>query len=139
LSTLSNRKLNSRTPSIFIRVITSSFSFDDAWDYYNKTSTLNILDKVSVPQLIIQSKDDPFMQGQGNPVGTQEWPLRLQYTDYGGHCGHILHSKQDGGYETSWMPTEMARFLSHIEVTLANDLDIISPDLKAEPVLQIEV
>lgn len=98
-------------------VVAPFFGFDDAWDYYEKTGTLKLVGKVSVPELVIQSRDDPFLLGQSDLISKPEWPLRLQYTEYGGHCGHVFHSTECG-YETSWMPTELARFLAHVELSL---------------------
>jgi predicted alpha/beta-fold hydrolase len=116
-------------------VIAPFFGFDDAWDYYDKTSTLNILDKVSVPELIIQSKDDPFLLGQSNLISKPEWPLRLQYTEYGGHCGHVFHSTESG-YATSWMPTELARFLAHVELSLSSETKEGATKVELSPVFK---
>ena len=88
---------------------------DDAWDYYEKCSTKGMLDKVSVPQFVIQAKDDPFFQGQENPSNNIRRPFRIHYTENGGHCGYVFHSVREGSYKTSWMPSELARFVSHIE------------------------
>ena len=96
-------------------VIAPVFGFDDAWDYYEKCSTKGMLDKVSVPQFVIQAKDDPFFQGQENPSNNIRRPLRIHYTENGGHCGYVFHSMREGNYKTSWMPSELARFVSHIE------------------------
>eukprot|EP00980_Cylindrotheca_fusiformis_P003705 scaffold821_cov122-Cylindrotheca_fusiformis.AAC.9 len=101
-------------------VIAPFFGFEDAWDYYEKTSTLKIVDRVSVPELVIQARDDPFLLGQSNLTSKPEWPLRLQYTEYGGHCGHVFHCTESG-YATSWVSTELARFLAHVELSLSKD------------------
>lgn len=97
-------------------------SFLNHRDYYEKTSTLEVLDRVAVPQLIIQAKDDPFFFGQTSPTSEADWPLRIKYTENGGHCGYILHSREDG-YKTSWMPTELARFLSHVDLCVGHPPD----------------
>ena len=103
-------------------VISSIFGFEDAFDYYNQSSTVSILNQVAVPQLIVQALDDPFFVGNSNPESNSSMPLRIHYTEYGGHCGFILHNNEDnqGGkmtesYPTSWMPTELARFIEHID------------------------
>jgi predicted alpha/beta-fold hydrolase len=98
-------------------VIVPVFGFEDAWDYYAKCSTLNMVDQVSVPQLVVQSLDDPFFEGQKSPSNDQQRPLRVHYTKHGGHCGYVCHSKEENSYATSWMPTELARFLSHVEAS----------------------
>jgi hypothetical protein len=104
-------------------VIASVHGFKDAYDYYEKMSTLNKVDEVVVPELVIQSKDDPFFVGQAIPTPVDPTrPLRIQITEHGGHCGYVLHSGDEEGSapETSWMPTELARFLAHIDETFGS-------------------
>jgi len=95
------------------------FNFDDAYDYYRKCQTKDVLCDVAVPGYAIQSLDDPFLLGQRNPknanTNANEWPLRIQYTKNGGHCGHVFHSNKDTTSSSSWMPTQLARFLAHVE------------------------
>ncbi|CAJ1959389.1 unnamed protein product [Cylindrotheca closterium] len=101
-------------------VIAPFFDFEDAWDYYDKTSTLRRLDEVAVPELVIQSEDDPFLLGQSHVANKADRPLRIHYTKHGGHCGHVFHAT-DHAYPTSWMPTELARFLAHVDLSLKVD------------------
>ena len=96
-------------------VVCPEFGFQDWRDYYTQSSTLNILDKVSVPQLVVQALDDPFFKGNTNPPNDKTLPLRIHYTETGGHCGYTFYSKPeelDGG---TWMTRELARFLKHVE------------------------
>lgn len=96
-------------------VVCSFFDdFENVVDYYTKSSTWSILDQVAVPQLIVQALDDPFFQGNIKPENDPSMPLRIHYTEHGGHCGYIFQSDKDHNYQTSWMPTEMARFLDHV-------------------------
>ena len=88
--------------------------FDNVLDYYAKSSTWSILDQVSVPQLIVQALDDPFFQGNIKPENDPSMPLRIHYTKHGGHCGYVFQSDKGQHCQTSWMPTEMARFLDHV-------------------------
>ena len=90
------------------------FGFDDAFDYYDKMKTVDILHRVEVPQFVVQALDDPFFQGAQNPETDPSMPLRIHYTQHGGHCGYVFHSREESDYTTSWMPTEMARFLNHV-------------------------
>ena len=100
-------------------VIAPVFGFKDAWDYYERTSTGSKLDRVAVPQFIIQSRDDPFFKDQINPPNELHQPVRIQYTEHGGHCGYVFHeiNDDDNDVETSWMPTELARFLKYVDDT----------------------
>jgi predicted alpha/beta-fold hydrolase len=98
-------------------LIMTAFGFRDAWDYYENTKTAPFLDRVHVPQLVVQALDDPFFQGAPNPPTTPDMPLKIVYTQYGGHCGYVLDTTDDpssAAEGTSWMPTELARFLHHV-------------------------
>ncbi|KAL3938273.1 MAG: hypothetical protein SGBAC_006775 [Bacillariaceae sp.] len=101
-------------------VVAPFFGFKDAWDYYDKTSTLPRLDQVAVPELVIQSEDDPFLLGQSHMTDKADRPFRIHYTKHGGHCGHVFHAT-DQAYPTSWMPTELARFLAHVDLSVKVD------------------
>jgi uncharacterized protein len=96
-------------------VIASVFGFDDAWDYYDKCKTIDVLNRVSVPQYILQSLDDPFFEGIQHPNNEVGSPIHIQYTQFGGHCGYVFQTEEDD--EISWMPVQLARFLAHVEST----------------------
>lgn len=104
-------------------VIAPIFGFKDAYDYYEKTSTLPKINQIAVPQLVIQAKGDPFFVGQALPKEDASRPLRVHQTEYGGHCGYVFHSQEEESYKTSWMPTELARFLAHLEDTFSSQVD----------------
>jgi hypothetical protein len=99
--------------------------FDDALDYYDKVKTIDKLHKVCVPQFVIQARDDPFFVGLETVASDESIPLRVHYTDHGGHCGYIFHQREpdEKGAKTSWMPRQLARFFSHIEKENGNRSD----------------
>ena len=99
------------------------FGFDDAYDYYNRVKTIDKLQQICVPQYVIQARDDPFFVGLEELADDDCIPLRIQYTDYGGHCGYILHQREpdEKNCKTSWMPRQLARFLAHIEEKRGSD------------------
>eukprot|EP00536_Pseudo-nitzschia_multiseries_P017183 jgi/Psemu1/224040/e_gw1.1418.22.1 len=108
-------------------IIAPAFNFDDALDYYDKVKTIDKLHNVCVPELVIQARDDPFFAGLECPENDPNRPLRILYTEKGGHCGYIAHQSSDANApmpKVSWMPLELARFLAHLEKThSANDRD----------------
>lgn len=67
--------------------------FRDADDYYSRSSSLGWLGRISIPTLLLNSEDDPFLPREvlgevrsvaaGNPHLTVEFPTR------GGHVGFI--------------------------------------------------
>jgi predicted alpha/beta-fold hydrolase len=99
--------------------IAPPFGFDDAYDYYDKVKTVDKLQRVCVPQFVLQARDDPFFVGLEEVDHDETRPLRVQYTEHGGHCGYIFHQRDanERNSKTSWMPRQLARFLSHIEAT----------------------
>jgi len=68
-----------------------SFGFGTADRYYETQSAKGFLDRIRVPAMLIQAKDDTFI-----PFGIFSHPafgrnpnLRLVVTDYGGHLGFL--------------------------------------------------
>ncbi len=79
-----------RTLKDFDDVYTSkAHNFKNAFDYYDKCSSLQFLANIKVPSLIINAKDDsflgeacyPFKEAKTNPS------LYLEVPNYGGHVG----------------------------------------------------
>lgn len=98
------------------------YGFQNGLDYWKKSSVIKQLDRVMVPLYIVNSKDDPFFEGDEMPDSSTLSPqIKINLSDHGGHCGFILHAMPDDEYDnessllrSSWMPTELARFVSYI-------------------------
>jgi uncharacterized protein len=73
------------------RVTAPSFGFRDADDYYSTQSAQNFLDRIRVPALVIQAKDDTFIPFEifRHPAFATNPYLRLVTTEHGGHLGFI--------------------------------------------------
>lgn len=67
----------------------SHFGYENALDYYVKSSVRPILDKIAIPSLIVQAKNDPFLTPHCFDLGVGESNsnLKLVVTKYGGHVG----------------------------------------------------
>jgi len=87
------------------------FGFRSAADYYYRASSLRIIERISVPTLIITAEDDPFVPSQpfhdpkiaGNPH------LDLRICEHGGHCGFVGQaSPADDGY---WAENQIVDFV----------------------------
>jgi uncharacterized protein len=97
------------------------YGFENAIDYYRKTSSAYFLESIAVPTLLLNAKDDPFMDPDFFPSETS-WehggpaPVKMVRTNHGGHLGYVFHQVNGGEPipETSWGPAEMARFLKHV-------------------------
>lgn len=67
------------------------FGFASAEDYYHRASAMRVVDRISVPALVIAAEDDPFV-----PVDpfrdvrvTSNPRITLKVTRHGGHCGFV--------------------------------------------------
>lgn len=104
------------------------YGFTDAIDYYRKNSSIRFLKDITVPTLIINALDDPFMDPSVMPLelsvdsptnAPNVPPIKMSFQEHGGHCGFCFHkmssSDETNALETSWASTEMARFAQHVQ------------------------
>ncbi len=62
--------------------------FSDANDYYKNCSSLNVLDKIKIPTLVIIAKNDPMLaRGNYGEACKINPRVRFLITEEGGHCG----------------------------------------------------
>ncbi len=94
--------------------ITAFYSgFRGADDYYYRAAAARILDRISVPTLILHALDDPFVRLTsetrakiaGNPHITLIEPER------GGHCAFLARADRANGYDGYWAEHTLLRFL----------------------------
>jgi predicted alpha/beta-fold hydrolase len=78
------------------RITAPSFGFRDAEEYYATQSAKNFLDRIRVPALVIQAKDDTFIPFETfhHPAFATSPNLRLLATEHGGHLGFIARAGQ---------------------------------------------
>jgi predicted alpha/beta-fold hydrolase len=76
------------------------FGFLNAEDYYYRASAMRVVDRISVPALIITSEDDPFVPSGPfrDPKVTGNSHITLHLCEHGGHCGFVgdRHGEDDG-------------------------------------------
>jgi predicted alpha/beta-fold hydrolase len=87
------------------------FGFADAEDYYHRASAMRVVDRITVPTVIIVAKDDPFVPTE--PFETRairENPnITLHLCTHGGHCGFVgAKSGDDDGY---WAENRVVGFV----------------------------
>jgi hypothetical protein len=86
------------------------FGFAGAEDYYHRASAMRVIDRISVPALIITAEDDPFVPPAPfrDPALTGNPNIRLLITRHGGHCG-FLEAERNGsdGY---WAERRIVEF-----------------------------
>ncbi len=73
--------------------------FSNAFDFYEKASVKPHLKNISIPSLLVQSANDPFLNEacMGFEEAKQHDFLYLETPKYGGHCGFMLP-----GNEFTW-------------------------------------
>ncbi|HEX5229131.1 MAG TPA: alpha/beta fold hydrolase [Bryobacteraceae bacterium] len=77
------------------RITAQVFGFGSADNYYATQSANQFLDRIRVPTLLVQAKDDPMIPFEvyDHPAFSTNPHLRLIATDHGGHLGFIAKSR----------------------------------------------
>ena len=77
------------------RITAPSFGFEGADHYYATQSSRNYLDRIRVPTLFIQAKDDVFIpfESYSHPAFESNPFLRLIATERGGHLGFLSRKR----------------------------------------------
>lgn len=105
------------------RITAQVFGFGTADNYYATQSANQFLDRIRVPTLLVQSKDDPMIPFEvyDHPAFATNPHLRLIATDHGGHLGFIAKSRPRfwlDGVLVNWLLEVRnklgASFVSHI-------------------------
>jgi predicted alpha/beta-fold hydrolase len=70
--------------------------FKDALDYYNSCSSLNVLDHVKSPALIMNALNDPFLPESCYPKDkiTNNPKIYFEFPRRGGHVGFYLKNRE---------------------------------------------
>ncbi len=86
--------------------------FKDAADYYSRCSSKQFLSSITIPTLVVQAMDDPFLPKSCYPTEEAKCSpnLFLEIPRFGGHVGFM------NGYRhsSSWMEQRTADFLQDI-------------------------
>ena len=101
-----------RTVREFDDVFTAPhFGFADAEDYYHKASAMRVIDRVSIPALVITAEDDPFVPPTPfrDPAVRSNPHISLRLCRYGGHCGFV--GPRAGGDDGYWAETQIVDFV----------------------------
>jgi predicted alpha/beta-fold hydrolase len=73
------------------QITAPSFGFGNAENYYATQSSIHFLDRIRIPALLIQAKDDTFIPFESfqHPVFPSNPRLELLATEHGGHVGFL--------------------------------------------------
>lgn len=75
--------------------------FDNALDYYKQCSSLQFIDKITIPTFILYAKDDPVVHHQAFLNLPQKPHIDILVTNQGGHVGWLGYTGKFGRYR--WM------------------------------------
>ena len=85
--------------------------FRDASDYYHRASALRVIDRITIPTLVIAAEDDPFVPAAQFSDGAfaRNPHVTVVTTPHGGHCGFISEPRPgDDGYWAEYAAVEFA-------------------------------
>jgi predicted alpha/beta-fold hydrolase len=95
------------------QIISLYSGFSGAEDYYYRVAAARIIDQVTVPTLILNSLDDPFIRIAPNTRDkiVANPNITLLETERGGHCAFLEQPDQATGYDGYWAEHTLVRFI----------------------------
>ena len=109
-----NRIGQVRTLRDFDECYTSkAHGFADADDYYQKSGSLNVIDRIRIPTLILHAEDDPFIPFEPlrDPSIAANPYVLLLGTERGGHVAFVSASP---GEDRFWAESRLVEFFKLI-------------------------
>ncbi len=90
--------------------------FANAEDYYDKSSSSHVLDRIAVPTLVIHAADDPFVVISEASRRKLEANPHIDFlpTAHGGHCAFLAESTNGDG-DGRWAERKIIEFLTQVE------------------------
>ena len=93
------------------KIVSRYCDFRDADDYYYRAASARVVDRISVPTLILQAQDDPFIrlfpETRAKLLANPD--LRFVETRHGGHCAYL---GRELGDEIHWAEAAVVQFLA---------------------------
>jgi predicted alpha/beta-fold hydrolase len=95
----------------FDNVVTAPLhGFRDTDDYWHRASARHVLDAITVPTLVLNARNDPFLPGRHLPA-TAAPAVTLEYPATGGHVG-FANGPFPG--HNDWLPHRILRFFDAV-------------------------
>ena len=94
--------------------ITSLYcGFTSADDYYARAGAARVLDRITVPTLILHAEDDPFVRITSATRSTIAANPHITFlaTEHGGHCAFLAPSDTAAGNDGYWAEHTALRFV----------------------------
>ena len=88
--------------------------FRDAQDYYDRASSRQFIPKITIPTLLVNAKNDPFLSKQCYPIEEVETnpSFFLEMPTSGGHVGFIAFNNR----KEYWFESRVVSFLNNLEL-----------------------
>jgi len=116
------RLLAARDLYEFDNVVTAPLhGYRDTDDYWNRASAKHVLSDITVPTLVMNARNDPFLPARYLPRKASSSVI-LEYPAQGGHVGFA------SGYppgSLQWLPKRLVRFLSDQVLLQPGDSDAL--------------
>ena len=94
--------------------ITALYSgFRSADDYYFRAAASRVLERITVPTLVIHAADDPFIRLTDETRAKISANLHIQWmeTEHGGHCAFLATPDTNSGDDGYWAEQTALRFV----------------------------
>jgi predicted alpha/beta-fold hydrolase len=93
----------------FDNVVTAPLhGYRDTNDYWHRASAMHVLPDITVPTLVLNAQNDPFLPPHHLPRSASS-QVTLDYPKHGGHVGFAAGSPPG---QTSWLPQRLLHFLN---------------------------
>jgi uncharacterized protein len=96
-----------------------NFGFGTADNYYATQSSKHFLDRIRIPTLMVQAKDDPMIPFEvyNHPAFSQNPCLRLLAVEHGGHLGFVAKGKP-----RFWLDPVLVQWIGEVRNKVASGL-----------------
>jgi predicted alpha/beta-fold hydrolase len=103
--------LRARNLYEFDNVVTAPLhGFRDTDDYWHRASAKHVMDDITVPTLVLNAQNDPFLPAHHLP--RQASPhVTLEYPEHGGHVGFAVGTLPG---KLHWLPQRIQHFLESV-------------------------
>lgn len=100
--------LQSRDLYAFDNIVTAPLhGYLNTEDYWQRASAKHVLKDITVPTLVLNARNDPFLPAKYLPSKASD-KVTLEYPAHGGHVGFAVGSIPG---KLNWLPQRMVRFL----------------------------
>ncbi|UOD31525.1 alpha/beta fold hydrolase [Massilia violaceinigra] len=112
--------MNARDLYAFDNVVTAPLhGYRDTIDYWNRASAKHVLGDITVPTLVLNARNDPFLPGRYLPASASH-AVTLEYPEHGGHVGFAVGNPPG---RLDWLPRRILGFFDAATSTRAPDAD----------------